>query len=139
MAIAKAMSLALDRSPAEIPKLFEKEPELIVEWVLRQSLPPEVTFDGLRYIFQSQSESHELTLLCTIWYLNNGQSRGAGLHFRACLNEGTINVSYDYTTESDYPSYDKLWKALYLFSTTGSDEWSWSQSGSRAFSTTSGT
>ena len=90
---------------------------------LETDIAPEVTFDGLRYTFDLETEPQVISFLVgtSSWYLSAiaVSPEYSGTSFQSePEQQGLLKARYDfeYTTEADYPNSDKLWKALYLFS-----------------------
>ena len=99
--------------------------EIIQEWLLYKILPSEIFFDGVNYEFNMQVSDNELVYLCIFWNLDGGHCNSVALKLKLYFNKSQLHYQLSMTPESEFKSYDKMWKELYLAKDNGFEGWHW--------------
>ncbi len=112
--LARIISSRTEQGEQQVLNWFAEDSDNLLNWLLRDSLPSDYCFDGLKYVLSRTEDSYSVRLISTIWYLANGDCLSAALQFDAEAIDARIHYRYSIVPERAYPSYDKMWAELLL-------------------------
>lgn len=94
---------------------FAQHPDNCINYILRTALPVEYCYDGLKHTFSRIEESDSSQLICTFWYLSDGESSSAALRFSAESVQGEIHYRYTIIPATGFPTFDNMDKESQRF------------------------